>query len=185
MTSLKPHMKMKKIDEAISDIDLAQLFAALDSQRRARGLSWNGLTREVNDLFRDVPCHPIATSTITSLKDKREVIANAALQMLVWLDRSPESFMTGHNDSMKGTSLPRLEPDRILRADTVAIFRAIDAVRRDRGLTWHQVAGEIGGVTGTQLTRLAKGAGIGLVALGRIAQWLKRPVATLTIASTR
>lgn len=167
------------------DIDLTQLFAALDSQREARGLSWNGLTREINDQFRDVPCHPIATSTITSLKDKREVIANAALQMLVWLDLSPESFMAGYNGSMRGTSLPRLGPDRILRADTLAIFRAIDAVRRDRGLTWQQVAGEIGGVTGTQLTRLSKGAGIGLVALGRIAQWLKRPVASLTMASSK
>ncbi|MBW3588672.1 MAG: hypothetical protein KY429_04570 [Actinobacteria bacterium] len=166
------------------DLDLNALFTVLDSQRVARSLSWNALTREINALFRDVPCHPIATSTITSLESKREVIGNAALQMLVWLDRTPESFLPGHqNSSELDQVLPRLGPDRILRFDTLAIFQAIEAVRVERALTWREVAEEIGGVTAGQLTRLGKGAGIGIVAAGRIAQWLDRPVASFTVAS--
>ena len=165
------------------NLDLNALFVALDSERQARSLSWNALTREVNALFRDVPCHPIATSTITSLKSKREVIGNAALQMLVWLDRTPESFLPGHQNSGREQILPRLGPDRILRFDTLAIFQAIDAVRVERGLTWGEVAEEIGGLNAGQLTRLGKGAGIGFVAAGRIAQWLGRPVASFTVAS--
>ena len=177
-------MKNEPKTVVISNFDLDELFTALDSGRRARSLSWSGLTREINALFGDVPCHPIGTSTITGLKGKREVVANAALQMLVWLDRTPESFISGQSGSMNAEVLPRLEPNRILRADTLAIFRAIDAMRRERDLTWRQVADEIGGVTASQLNRLGKGAGIGMVAFVRIAQWLRRPVASLTVASS-
>lgn len=170
---------------SISTFDLNELLTALDSERRARSLSWSALTREINALFRDVPCHPIATSTITGLKQKREVIGNAALQMLVWLDRTPESLMLGHDNSTNPAEvLPRLGPDRILRFDTRAIFQAIDAVRVERHLSWRQVAEEIGGVNAAQLTRFAKGAGIGFVTVGRIAQWLGRPVASFTVASS-
>lgn len=168
-----------------SNFDLNALYTALDSERRKRSLSWSGLTRDNNALFRDVPCHPIATSTITGLKEKREVVGNAALQMLVWLDRTPESFIPGHGNRANPTEmLPRLEPDRILRFDTPAIFRAIDAVRAERDLSWRHVAEEIGGVSAAQLTRFAKGAGIGMVAVGRIAHWLGRPVASFTVASS-
>ncbi len=169
-----------------SDIDLNALFNALDSERQARSLSWSGLTREVNALFGDVPCPPIATSTITTLKTKPEVIGNAALQLLVWLGRTPESFIPGNHDAVKAEeALPRLDPDRILRFDTTAIFRALDSVRIERHLTWKQVAEEIGGVTSAQLTRFSKGAGIGMVTMGRIARWLGRPVASFTVASPR
>lgn len=167
-----------------SDIDLNALFTALDSERQARSLSWSGLTREVNALFGDVPCPPIAASTITTLKTKPEVIGNAALQLLVWLGRTPESFIPGNHDAVKFEEvLPRLRPDRILRFDTGAIFRALDVARVERHLTWRQVAEEIGGVTAAQLTRFSKGAGIGIVAVGRIARWLGRPVASFTVAS--
>ena len=175
---------MRRLPLSFSNVDLNALFTALDSERQARSLSWNGLTREINALFRDVPCHPIATSTITGLKSKREVIGNAALQMLVWLDRTPESLLPGHLDSSDPEEvLPWLGPDRILRFDTLAIFRTIDAVRVERELSWREIAEEIGGVSAGQLTRLGKGAGIGFVAAGRIAQWLGRPVASFTVAS--
>lgn len=119
------------------------------------------------------------------LKEKREVIGNAALQMLVWLDRTPESFMPGHDNSANpAEALPKLGPDRILRFDTPAIFRAMETVRIERGLSWRQIAEEIGGVNAVQLTRFAKGAGIGMVTVSRIAKWLGRPVASFTVASS-
>lgn len=170
---------------SIRDFDVRALYAALDSERRSRSLSWSGLTREVNAQFREVPCHPIATSTITSLKDKREVSGNAALQMLAWLDRTPESFLPGGttNRADPREALPRLGPDRILRFDTPAIHRRMDAVRVQRDLTWKQVAEEIGGMNAAQLTRFGKGSLIGIVGVGRIAQWLGRPVASFTVES--
>lgn len=168
----------------ISDFDLAALYAALDSERESRSLSWSGLTREVNALFRDVRCPPIATSTITTLNAKPEVIGNAALQLLVWLNRAPETFLPGYDGRIGKThALPRLDPNRILRFDTPAIYRALDAARIERQLSWKQVAEQIGMANATQLTRFAKGGGIGMRAVTRIAQWLGRPVASFTAAS--
>lgn len=172
-----------------SDFDIDALFEALDSERQARSLSWSGLTREINALFRGAPCPPIATATIKSLKGRRAVIGNAVLQMLVWLDRTPESFMPGRDDSSDPSlELPRLTPDRILRFDTRAIYRAMDALRVERGLTWRQVAEELGGVsarlTAASLTRLGKGGGTDFPSVGRIAQWLGRSVASFTVASS-
>ncbi|MCA1840907.1 MAG: hypothetical protein ABR507_00285 [Actinomycetota bacterium] len=170
---------------SISGFDLKALYDALDSERSARSLSWTALTREINDLFKDVPCHPIATSTITGMKDKREVVGNGALQMLVWLDRTPESFIPGDHILGKGSRLPRLSSDRILRFDTRAIFRAMDDIRAERGLSWRQVADEVGGMNAEQLKRFGKGSGIGIVGAARIAQWLGRPVATFAAPSSK
>jgi len=172
---------------SISNFDLRALFTALDSERIARSLSWAGLTREINALFGDVPCHPIATSTITGLPGKTEVNGNAALQMLIWLDRTPESLLSLPNNSADAAEmLPRLGPDRILRFDTPAIFRAMDAARVERARSWRQVAEEVGGMNAAQLTRFRKTSltGIGIVGAARIAQWLGRPVASLTVASS-
>jgi len=105
--------------------------------------------------------------------------------MLVWLDRTPESFIPRHDRSANPAEvLPRLGPDRILRFDTRAVFGAMDAVRADRGLSWLQVAKEVGGMNAEQLRRFAKGSGIGIVGAARIAQWLGRPVASFTVASS-
>jgi hypothetical protein len=168
----------------ISDFDLAALYAALDSERESRSLSWSGLTREVNAIFKDVRCPPIATSTITTLNGKPDVIGNAALQLLVWLNRAPESFVPGYDGRVGSAhALPRVGSDRILRFDTPAIYRALDAARIARQLSWKQVAEQIGMATATQLTRFRKGGGVGMCAVTRIAQWLGRPVASFTVAS--
>ncbi len=168
----------------IRNFDIDALYAALDAERQARSLSWSGLRREVNALFRDVPCPPIATATITGMKGRPAVIGNAVLQMLVWLDRTPESFIPGFElSSDLAQVLPRLPANRMLRFDPPAIFRALDALRVERGMTWRQVAEEIGEVSVPNLTGLAKGQGVAFPAVGRMAQWLGRPVASLTVAS--
>jgi hypothetical protein len=53
-----------------NDFDLKALFAALDAQRQARGLTWAQATRDINPVGPAVPRHPIATSTITGLRTK-------------------------------------------------------------------------------------------------------------------
>lgn len=52
----------------ISNFDLRALFDALDSARGERSLNWTALTPEINDLFKDVPCHPIASFTVASAR---------------------------------------------------------------------------------------------------------------------
>jgi hypothetical protein len=74
-----------------ADFDLRALYDALDQQRRIRNLSWAAAAREINR-FRTTG-HPIAVSSITGLRDKAEAEGDGVLQMLVWLQRTPESFV--------------------------------------------------------------------------------------------
>ena len=87
------------------DVDLRALYEALDEQRRARDLTWAGVTAGVNR--HRTQLRPIAQSTITSLKEKRSVEGDGILQMLLWLGRTPESFVPGVPDATRRVSAAR------------------------------------------------------------------------------
>jgi hypothetical protein len=164
-----------------TDFDVGALYDALDAQRRARGLSWGQATREINDLFKDVPCRPISPSTLTGMRERGSVEGDGVLQMLLWLDRTPESFMPGHQEAAKAEpTLPKVGPHQILRFNTKAMHAALNERRIKRGLTWQQVANEIGGCNAPSLTRLAKGGRIGFPHVMRVVEWLGRPASTFT-----
>jgi len=61
----------------------------------------------------------------------------------------------------------------------------LDAQRTARGLTWPQVADEIGGVAPGGLTRLANGGRVGFPEVMRIFRWLGRPAASFTREASR
>lgn len=168
-----------------SEFDVGALFDALNSERQARRLTWAQVTREINDLFRDVKCRPIATSTLTGMRERGGLAGNGVLQMLVWLDRTPESFVPGHPEAaVREARLPRVGPARILRWDTESLHLALDAARIARALTWRQVAEEIGGGwTAASLTGLRTRGNAGFPAIMRVTGWLGRPVASFTRAS--
>src|SRR4051794_31143619 len=116
------------------DFDLSALYDALDAQRRERGLTWAAATREINCFAAEG--HPMSASTITGLKSRPIVEGDGVLQILLWLGRSPESFVS----SIPDASSPRyqLQPPgdgNILRWDTQSLYAALDARRRDRGMT--------------------------------------------------
>jgi hypothetical protein len=74
-----------------------------------------------------------------------------------------------------------VSPNRILRFDARAIYSALDVRRRERQLTWAQVAKEIGGFTTVNtLTHLAKGGRVGFPHVMRVFRWLGRPAASFT-----
>src|SRR6185295_3414637 len=77
-----------------TDFDLAALHHALDAQRQARGITWEKLVREINR-NRASGVHPIARSTVAGLPTKAVAEGDGILQMLRWLNRSPESFVPG------------------------------------------------------------------------------------------
>ena len=170
---------------ADADFDLGGLYAALDEQRRARRLSWAAVTRAINARFEHVPGHkPIATSTITSLRSKEIAEGDGVLQMLLWLGRTPESFVSGAVESdPERARLPELGKERILRWDTKAMYSALDAERQARAMSWTEVAHEIGVFDASGLTRLSKGGRTGLPGVMRIVGWLGQPAATFTRAS--
>ena len=161
------------------DFDLHALYEALDERRHSRNLTWAALAAEVNR--HRTRLRPIAASTITSLKDKRVAEGDAVLQMLIWLERPPESFMPG----MAGAGdprfrLPQLTRGQILRWNTQSLHGALDGRRRERELTWAEVARDVGGFTPGMLTNLASGPHIGFPRVMRLVRWLGKPAVSFT-----
>ena len=167
-----------------ADFDIRALYRALDEARTNRELSWAQVAREVNARFAEVAVRVVSASTITGTRTRALVEADGVLQMLRWLDRSPESFVPGHPLAAAAIArLPGVEPNRILRFDTKAMYDALDRRRVERGLTWSGVAEEIGGIRAAGLTRLGEGGRTTFPQVMRIVRWLERPAAAFTRAS--
>ena len=158
----------------------------LDAQRRARGLSWIQLAAEINRPFESTPSIPINPATLRDVLKKRSVTSTVVLQVLRWLGRTPESFLSGPTRyASSDERLPEAGLDRILRFDTRAIYDALQQERLRRDLTWQQVADEMPGFTASMLTNLASGSLIGFPRVMTLTQWLGRPAATFVRARSR
>lgn len=166
-----------------ADFDLGALHEAIDAQRQARRLTWTAAVREINAIFGGLPSRPISRSTVMNLKTARVGEGDGILQMLRWLDRTPESFVPGAAFDPEAAKLPNLPSNRILRFDTKEIHAALDAQRVSRGLTWLQVASEIGGMGASSLMHLENGGRTGFPHVMRIVQWLGQPATQFTRAS--
>jgi len=129
-----------------TDFDIAALHSAIDARRTERGMSWKAVAREINRAEERNSVHPISPATIIGLKDKRwGVEGDGVLQILLWLDRTPESFVPDHPGATRPEArLPRVPSGRILRFDVQLIFSKLDAQRSARQLTWSEVAAEVG-----------------------------------------
>ena len=162
-----------------TDFSLAGLYAAIDAQRQARGLTWAQAMREINGDYRP-PTRPVATSTVTTLQTKAVAEGDGVLGMLRWLGRAPESFIAGLTFDPTSAALPDVPANKVLRLDTRRLHAALDDARQARGMTWQQVAVAIGGVSAASLTHLKKGGRTGFPGVTRMTQWLGRPVADFT-----
>jgi len=153
------------------------LHDALDTRRRTREMSWQQVAREIGG---------VSASTLTGMRDRSTLEGDGVLQMLRWLGRTPESFVPDHDGTSTATTLlPQVRPDQMLRFDAVAIYKALDSQRVARGMTWPQVANEVGGSSAADLTRLAQGGRVGFPKVMRVIGWLGRPVADFTRITAR
>lgn len=122
---------------------------------------------------------PLSSSTIIGLGQREVVEGDGVLQMLRWLERTPESFVAGGERSTRSSdaeALPVAPPEKILRWDSAAIHAAVDGQRQARSMTWNEVAQEIGCGANT-LRGLANGGRVSLPAVMRIIRWLHQPAA--------
>lgn len=166
-----------------ADFDVIALHAAIDARRIERRMNWKAVAREVNRSDERYDVHPISPSTITGLKNKRwGVEGDGVLQMLLWLDRTPESFVPGHPGAAHPDArLPRVSGDKILRFDVPSIYAKLNNQRAARGLTWAQAAAQIGGLYRAEtLKNMSKQQRTGFPHVMRLAQWLHCPAAALT-----
>jgi len=70
----------------------------------------------------------------------------------------------------------------VIRFDSVALWRALDAQRAARGLTWTQVAAETG-VSAATLTRTRQGGRMEVDGVLAMTMWLGRTVESFTRGS--
>lgn len=166
-----------------ADFDVAALHVALDFRRTERRMNWKAVAHEVNRADERSSIHPMSPSTISGLKNKRSgVEGDGVLQMLLWLDRTPESFVPAHPGATHPDArLPRVTGNNILRFDVPLIYSRLDAQRVARGLTWEQAAAEIGGLYNAGILRnMRRQQRTGFPHVMRLARWLHCPVAALT-----
>jgi hypothetical protein len=108
---------------------------------------------------------------------------DGVLQMLLWLHRTPESFVPGHPESENSNArLPDVPAAKILRFDTRKLHAALEAQRAVRKLTWAQVGKEVG-LSASSLMHLSKGGRTAFPQVMRIVAWLSRPAAHFTRVS--
>jgi len=170
----------------MNPFNMRAFHAELDEQRRARDLSWTQLAAEINRPFESTPSIPISPGTLRDMLKKRSVTSAVVLQVLRWLERTPESFLSGPmRNASSEEQMPDTGLDRILRFDTRAIYEALQQERLRRGLTWQQVAHELPGFTPSMLTNLANAPLIGFPRVMILFQWIGRPAAAFVRVRSR
>lgn len=151
---------------------LAELHAALDAAREARGLSWAQMAREMR----------VSAATVAALRTRATAEADGVLQMLRWLGRPLESLAGDH--SVPDGAFLEVAARQMARFDTAKLHAALEARRIERGMTWTAVAEELG-VAATSLTRLADGGRTAFPQVLRMTRWLGRPAAEFIRATNR
>ena len=170
----------------LPEFDIAGLFAAMDTKRISAELSWSGAAEAIwaqsavlNDRGHD---HPISPATITGMAKRGDTTCQHALFFLRWLERSPESLLAGEGVRAEAP-LPPCGPDRRLRWSLSRLSEALEAGRKERELTWAQLAADLR-CTPNQLTGIRRAHfAIGMILAMRITQWLGRPAADFIYAA--
>ena len=160
--------------------DAVAMYNAMDAQRTARGLTWRQVVDEIWEQSAVLNArrsdHPISPSTVMNIPKRRDTTCQHALFFLRWLDRSPESFVTGGSPHLD-VPLPATATDQRPRWDLKALYEALDEERRVQNLTWPQMAVQIrcspSQLSGLKTVRYA----ISMRLAMRITQWLGRPAA--------
>ncbi len=164
------------------DFSLHALYLELDSVREQQGLSWSEVAKAINGasnrtLDKPTTGHALAASTIKATEVRSIMEGDGILQMLRWLNRSPESFVPGFaNGELDKYSLPVPPEGCMIRFDTRKIYTTIDDAIQRRGISWKQAAEEMGAAI-TQLKHLEKGGRTSFPMVVRIALWLDIPTA--------
>jgi ribosome-binding protein aMBF1 (putative translation factor) len=170
------------------DFDVVRLWEAMEAERKTRGLSWSEVMAEIDAASSVLAArlgsknHPMSASTVKNMVKRGSISCQHALGMLRWLGQPPEHFVP-HEASRPNVPLPKAGADRRLRWDIWAMADLLDAGRRSRGLTWKQLAQELG-CSPTQISSLRRlRYGISIQLAMRIARWLGRPAADFIVAT--
>jgi len=170
----------------MNDFDACAMYAAMDAQRTSRGFSWPQLAQALWDqslvLNHRRQDHPISSATLLGIAKRGDCTCQHALFILRWLERPPEAFLV-FPSSGASFALPCAGDDERLRWNLAAVYAALNEQRRERRLTWRQLATTLHcpehQLRGVRTARFA----IGMTLMMRIVQWLERPAATFIYAA--
>jgi hypothetical protein len=95
---------------------------------------------------------------------------------LRWLRRAPEDFLVGPVVDVGDVTFPVAGSDSRLRWNLSELHAVLDRQRRERNLTWAELAQELG-CTASRLTNLRKASLADMDLAMRVTQWLSRPAA--------
>ncbi len=156
------------------------LIAALDAQRVARGLDWNGLAQELyaqsHELNAELLDHAVCPGALVRTARRGTMSCQYALMLLRWIDRPPEDFLAGRAAHVGDARLPNAGPDRRLRWDLPQLHAAVNEQRHERQLTWAALGDELG-ATANRLTNLRTARQADMDLVMRMTQWLRQPAA--------
>ncbi len=165
--------------------DFGAFTAALDAQRRHRGLGWyecaDELWNQSAELNAQLQDHPLCGGAVSRLAARGEASCQYVLFMLRWLGRSPEDFLT-HPAGVGPTPLPEPGAGSRLRFDLPELHAAANATRQERGLTWAALGRELA-CTPNRLTNLRTARQADMELVMRLTQWLGRPAAEFVHAA--
>jgi hypothetical protein len=99
-----------------------------------------------------------------------------ALILLRWIRRAPEDFLTGPVVDVGDVRLPEAGADSRLRWALDQVHAALNERRRERQLTWAELAEELN-CTPSRLTNLRTARLADMDLTMRITQWLGKPAA--------
>jgi hypothetical protein len=171
---------MDTMTRAIAVFDCAALFGALDAQRHDRGLDWQQLADELwqqsADLNAEIGGNALCGGAVPRLGRRGTVSCQYALFMLRWLRRAPEDFLTGPVVEVGDVRLPDAGPDSRLRWDLNQLHTALNEQRQEHGLTWTELAAQLGCTAG-RLTNLRTARLADMDLAMRVTQWVGRPAA--------
>jgi len=166
--------------------DCDAFFDALDDQRRSRGLDWNELAlelyRQSSELNAQLRDHAICPGAVVRVRWRGTISCQYALNMLRWLDRAPEEFLTGPMVDVGDVRLPQAGPDSRLRWELSELYAALNEQGVERGLTWTRLA-QVLDCTPSRLTNLRTARLADMDLVMRVTQWLGRPAAAFIHAA--
>jgi hypothetical protein len=141
-----------------SRFDSPGLFRALEAALRERALSWEQLAAEAG----------VAVSTLKRTRLGGPMEADGVLAMLRVIGKVPEDFTPG--------ACVTCRPLKRGRLNTQALYEALDARRREDGISWSEASREIGTGGAVALQRLANGGRMTADLLVACTWWLGRAV---------
>jgi hypothetical protein len=161
--------------------DCSALISALDAQRADRGLGWTALADELwqqsSELNAQLADNSLCPGALVRLARRRASMScQYALIVLRWIRRAPEEFLTGPVVDVGDVRLPAAGSDSRLRWDLSQVHTALNERRRERELTWAELAEELD-CTPSRLTNLRTARLADMDLTMRITQWLERPAA--------